>query len=171
MVPFPAGRFLIDLPAGACVRFGRQGFNEAGTFAARYSDEHIELLVGFPSMPGVTLRVRTDTVGEVVAGYPPLLAREARRPRGVQVRAGERPVWPFPGQELVKQAGPRDWLFTWENLGRPREPLAPMLLLEMRAGGGEALGLWDAVLRSLRRRENFSRSLRLPVAFRSSLTT
>jgi hypothetical protein len=80
-------------------------------------------------------------------------------------------VGPFPGQELVKQAGPRDWLFTWEYLGRPREPLAPMLLLEMRAGGGEALGLWDAVLRSLRRRENFSRSLRLPVAFRSSLTT
>jgi hypothetical protein len=31
-VPLPAGRFLIDLPAEACVRFGRQGFNEAGAF-------------------------------------------------------------------------------------------------------------------------------------------
>ena len=97
IVPFPAGRFLIDLPAGACVWFGRQGFNEAGTFAARYSDEHIELLVGFPSMPGVTLRVRTDTVGEVVAGYPPLLAREARRPRGGPGPGGGAASGAFPG--------------------------------------------------------------------------
>ena len=292
MVPFPAGRFLLDLPAGACVRFGRQGFNEAGSFiqtlavpdleaaramvaaqaealgvpheeggtrlekvaegrrphswfiyfwkdtafkdeplelngyfwldgmlfifqntcgadpaamasraglleamfarvrrrapleippgpgfclreaffpgpAARYSDEHIELLAGLP--PGITLRLRTDTVGEVIAGYPPLLVREARRP-GVKVRARERPVGPFPGQELVKLAGPRGWLFTWECLGRPREPLAPMLVLEMRAARGrEALGLWDAVLGSLRRREKFPQNLRLPDAFRSSL--
>jgi hypothetical protein len=295
MVPFPAGRFLIDLPAEACVRFGRQGFNEAGSFiqtlavpdpeaaramvaaqvealrvpheeggtrlelvaegrrphswfiyfwkdtafkdeplelnghfwldgmlfifqntcgagpaamaararlleavfarvrrrapleippgpgfclreaffpgpAARCSDEHIELLVGLPSRPGVTLRLRTDTVGEAIAGYPPLLAREARRP-GVKVRAGERTVGPFPGQERVKQAGPQGWLFTWECLGRPREPLAPMLVLEMRAAcGGEALGLWDAVLGSLRSREKTPQNFRLPDAFQSSLS-
>jgi hypothetical protein len=49
-----------------------------------------------------------------------------------------------------------------------------MLLLEMRAeqnqDEGLALGLWDAVLDSLRRRENFLRNLRLPDAIRSSLT-
>ncbi|MDR3672995.1 MAG: T6SS immunity protein Tli4 family protein [Holophaga sp.] len=299
-VPLPAGRFLLDLPAGACVRFGRQGFNEAGSFirtltvpdpgavramvaaqaealrvpheeggtrleqvaegrcphswfvyfwkdtafkdeplvlnghfwldgmlfifqntcaahpaamaaragqlealfgrvrrrgplevppgpgfcmresyipgwAARHSDEHIELLVSFPALPGVSLRFRTDTVGEVIAGYPPLLEREARSRRlhGFRLRARERRLGSFPGQELVKRAGP-GWACTWECLGRPREPLAPMLLLEMRAGQGwdegAAMGLWDAILGSLRGRENFLRNLRLPDAIRSSLT-
>ncbi len=57
---------------------------------------------------------------------------------------------------------------------RPRDPLAPMLVLDLKTGGwtgmdeGEMLGLWDAVLGSLRPRENFASCVRLPQAFRSS---
>jgi hypothetical protein len=146
--------------------------------AARHSEEHIELLVSFPSRPGLSLRVCTDTVGEVIANYPPLLEREARgslarRLHGAMVRARERLVGPYPGHELVRRAG-AGWRCTWECLGRPRNPLEPMLLLEMRTaeplGEGETLGLWDAVLGSFRPRENFLRNVRLPGAIRSSFT-
>jgi hypothetical protein len=159
---------------------------------APFSDEHIELLAYFPSRPGVSLRFRTDTVGEVVAGYPRLLAREPaggsarKRPEVVRLRARERPLGPFPGQELAKRVdqpgGARGWTFMWEYLGRPRDPLSPMLLVELRTGmkkltsinyndyETDLLVLWDGILASLRRRESFLRYLRLPGAFRSSLT-
>jgi hypothetical protein len=83
-------------------------------WAARRSDEHIELLASLPATPGLSLRFRTDTVGEVIAGYPPLLEREARSRRlHGTLRARERPVGPFPGQELVKRVS-QGWSFAWE---------------------------------------------------------
>ena len=156
--------------------------------AVRCSDEHIELLVKFPARPGLSMRFCTDTVGELITHYPPLLEREAkgwfpRRLRGGErLRAGERPVGPFSGQELVQRVqapdGGTGWNFTWECLGRPRDPLWPLLLLEMQARCGdpgpgllaerEAVRIWEGVLASLRRRENFARSLRLSDHFRSS---
>ena len=151
------------------------------------ADEHIELLVAFPARPGVSLRFCTDTVGEVVANCPGLLARDAagsaRGRRATRIRARQRPVGLFPGQELVQAVaepgGTRGWRFAWEYLGRPRDPLAPMLRLELRADGDQELshsedlhrgigGLWESVLGSVRTRENFLRYLRLPEAIRSS---
>ena len=145
------------------------------------SEEHIELLAGFTGRPGMRLRFCTDTVGELIAHYPPLLEREAlgwSRPRlrgGVRVRARERPVGPFAGQELVERTGlpgpAGGWSFVWECLGRPRNPLRPLIRLELRVGAGieaEAVGLWDGVLDSLRRRDKDANSLRLPGSFRSS---
>jgi hypothetical protein len=162
-------RSLLELPPepGFCLRdayFPGQ--------AARFSDEHIELLAHFPSKPGLSLRLRTDTVGEAVAHYPPLLERDSRQPGrkahgSVKVRARERPVGPFPGQELVTRVsgdrGAPGLHCAWECLGRPRDPLAPMLVLELRTAGRtslderETLERWDAALGSLRRRENFFR--------------
>jgi hypothetical protein len=149
--------------------------------------------VKFPARPGLSLRFCTDTVGEEgIAHYPPLLERDAkgwtlrRLQCAARLRARERRVGPFAGQELVKQVvdlgGGQGWNFTWECLGRPRDPLAPMMLLELRASPGrraraapgpiqageETFRMWDAVLGSLRRRDFFLRSLRLPDAFRSS---
>jgi hypothetical protein len=148
------------------------------------SDEHIELRVSFPARPGLSIRLCTDTVGEVVAQYPRLLDRDARGARGARLRARERPLGPFPGQELVRRKiqpdGRPSWACTWEYLGRAGDPLSPMLMLEMKVGGKpgqqlpagfsefQALALWDAVLGSLRRRESFLRYLRLPEPFRSS---
>jgi hypothetical protein len=160
-------RSLLELPPGPgfCLR---EAYFPGP--AARFSDEHIELLATFPSRPGLTLRLRTDTVGEAIAHYPPLLERErkgrglsGRRPHSVKLRARERLVGPFPGQELVQRVnhagGLPGWHCAWEHLGRPRDPLAPMLVLDLKAGAGpgegEILGLWDAVLESLRRREFF----------------
>ena len=64
----------------------------------------------FPARPGLSLRFCTDTVGEEgIAHYPPLLERDAkgwtlRRLQGAaRLRARERRVGPFAGQELVKQ--------------------------------------------------------------------
>ena len=101
--------------------------------------------------------------------YPPLLARDGRRRGMPAARARERPVGPFAGQELVRR-GAAGWTCAWECPGRPGDPLAPMLQLELKSGLGEAatLGLWDALLESLRRRESFAKSLRLPEAFQSS---
>jgi hypothetical protein len=169
-VPLPAGCFLIDLPAEACVRFGRQGFNEAGTFIQT-------LVVPGPEALRALVQARAEALVVPHEEGGTRLEREARRHQGAGIRARERPVGPFPGQELVKGTGP-GWLFTWEYLGRPRDPLMPMMLLEMRvsrrpldgSGEGEIFGLWDAILGSLRRRENFSRYLRLPAHFRSSLS-
>jgi hypothetical protein len=142
---------------------------------ARFSDEHIELLVTFPASPGLSMRLRTDTVGEVIASYPPLLERGRT---GHPLRARERPVGAFAGQELVQRVshpgGVPGWRCAWECLGQPRDPLAPMLMLDLKTGGrtgigeGEILELWDAVLGSLRPRENFLSCLRLPQPFRSS---
>ncbi len=153
------------------------------------SDEHIELLVTFKARPGLSLRFGTDTVGELIRHYPPLLERHARgwpRPRcpaASRLRAGECPIGPFPGQELVTRAdlpgGGWDWACAWECLGRPRDPLAPMMVLEMKSRGhgphgvlGERtlLALWDGVLGSLRRREKIFRTVRLSASFRSSLS-
>jgi len=152
---------------------------------ARYSDEHIELLVSFPSRPWMSLRFCTDTVGEVVANYPRLLEREAGC-GGVRIRARDLAVGPFPGQELVRRGndsrGTPGWIFTWEYLGQPRDPLSPMMVLQLRVRmktvttenesscESNALVVWDEVLGSLRRRESFLRYLRLPGAFRSSFT-
>jgi hypothetical protein len=152
---------------------------------ARYSDEHIELLVSFPARPWLSLRFCTDTVGEVVANYPRLLEREAGC-AGVRLRARDLAVGPFPGQELVwrgkESRGTPGWIFTWEYLGQPRDPLSPMMVLQLKVRTGivneekkhsyelDALAVWDEVLGSLRRRESFLRYLRLPAAFRSSFT-
>lgn len=149
------------------------------------SDEHIELVVKFPGRPGMSLRFCTDTVGELAAWHPSLLEREGvgsqvRRNRaGSRLRARDLVVGSFVGQELVERTGPAmAWRFAWECPGRPRDPLSPLMALEMRVAPGtapavaepEAFRIWDGVLGSLRRGENSRNSLRLPDGFRSSWT-
>jgi hypothetical protein len=149
--------------------------------AASSSDEHIELVAQFPAHPGVSVRFASDTVGEVVARVPPLLERAGRGHGGNRLRARDRRVGPFAGQERVERLGPPGMgslCFTWECLGRPRDPLSPLLGLELRVGAGaarslpeaQAFGIWDHVLDSLRLLENSVNSLRLPDRFQSSWT-
>jgi hypothetical protein len=149
--------------------------------AVATSKEHIEVLARFPRWPGISLRFASDTVGEVIARHPPLLERAFRGPGGQRLRARERRVGPFAGQERVERLGPSGapvLSFAWESLGRPRDALAPLLGLELRVGPGaarllaerEVFSLWDDVLDSLRPRENHGNSLRLPDPFQSSLT-
>jgi hypothetical protein len=160
---------------------GEPGFCLGGGWfpgrATPRSDEHIEVVARFPAKPGVSLRFTSDTVGEVVARYPSLLARAARGRGGCRLRAGDRRVGPFAGQERVERQGPPGpaaLSFAWECLGRPRDPLAPLVGMELRTGPelpeAEAFAIWDGVLDSFRARENSANTLRLPELFRSSLT-
>jgi hypothetical protein len=144
-----------EVPPGPCFCI-RDGFFRGGPLPR--AREHIELLVDFPSRPGVLVRLCTDTLGETASRCPGLLEREGSRG---WLRARERAVGAMGGQELIKGAPRLEGgakVFLWEAPGQPLDPLNPRIFLEMRRGGpgkgalgeGDALDLWEELLGSLR---------------------
>jgi hypothetical protein len=127
----------------------------------------------FPSHPDVFVRFCTDTVNEASANGRKLLERAGKYSPlewmiGVRrIRARERQVGPYQGQERVKRVrelnGKVGYTFMWEYMGQPNSATAPAMMLEMMTGyadppvhsslsGKQALALWDTMLDSIRYR-------------------
>lgn len=139
------------------------------------NSEHASIHFSFPDHPDVFIRFSSDVVNEAVSKGTPLLERHGSLSRGLEaivtgvrdLRARNRQVGPFAGQELITRVRERNlkigYSFTWEYMGEGEDVLRPMMLLEMVTGHGrppvqsslslkEATALWDGVLESIRLR-------------------